>query len=689
MGIRMSGIVSGLDTESIIKELMSAQSTKKTKIQNKITKQEWKQEKWKELNTKIYALYTGTLSKAKTQGSYLSKKVTSSDETKVTATAATTAVNGTHTVRVDQLAMAQYVTGSVLGTVLNDNGEETAVSGSTKLTQLGFSVSASKETMINISAGDKNVSLAVTEYTTVNDFLSACKSAGLNASYDTTQKRFFLAASDSGADNAFSITTSTAADTASKNAVRDAVGYSGLNSTARSAIDQALLTYKSSEATEEEKQAAIDTLNAYRAAKVGNDMVDDLTAGYDAGTLTGDAQTALAEAAAKAEAEYRDGLKDGEKVDNEELQKAIDTAVSKAAVEYAAALKEEFENGAEAGNPYYDATIELGGLLGAYAADATESSDPIAGNDLSNLGLGEVTYTKNADGTLSYTTTGSVSLVEASDSIVQYNGATLIGSSNTITANGLTLNLNAVTKGTANEYVSINVSKDSQAVYDMVKDFIKEYNDVLGALNDAYNADSARGYEPLTDEEREAMTEEQIEKWETKIKDSLLRRDSTLNSLLSSMKTAMQASVTYDGKTYSLASFGIRTTDYTEYGKLHIYGDADDSTVAGEKDKLLAAIEEDPDKVMEVLSKIAGGLYDTLQTKMKSTTLSSALTFYNDKQMSKELTSYKEELEDMEDYLSDLEDRYYKQFTAMETAMSKLNSQTNALASLLGTSTGQ
>ena len=74
---------------------------------------------------------------------------------------------------------------------------------------------------------------------------------------------------------------------------------------------------------------------------------------------------------------------------------------------------------------------------------------------------------------------------------------------------------------------------------------------------------------------------------------------------------------------------------------------------------------------------------------MKSTTLSSSMTLYNDKQMTKDLTNYKDELKKMETYLKDMEDRYYKQFTAMETAMAKLNSQSNSLASLMGMSTQQ
>lgn len=683
MGIRMSGIVSGMDTESIVKELMKAQSTKKTKIENKITKHEWKQEKWQELNKKIYALYTGTLTKAKTQGSYLTKKASTSDETKVTATAGTDAANGTHQVRVDKLASAQYVTGSALGSVLNEEGESVAVSGNTKLTQLGFSIESDKETVIHIATAEKEVAYNVTAQSTVSDFVDALKAAGLNASYDTAQKRFFISASESGADNAFSITTSTAGDTAQKNEVRNLVDYEKLNSSARKAVDDALAVYKSADATDEEKEKALDTLNTYSANKVNRDLIQ----GYKDGTLGDEQKTAMEQVKADAEAEYRASLKEGEQADETALKKAVDAAVEKAAGEYAKSVKTEFEGGAEAGNPFYDASQELGSKLAAYTAAPSDSALEIAGNSLEKLGLGEVSFTRDANGMLSYTTTGSVSLMEASDSVIQYNGATLTGSSNTITANGLTLNLNAVTKGTANEYISVTVSKDSKAVYDMVKDFVKEYNDVLGELNDAYNAKTAKGYEPLTDEEREAMTEEQIEKWENKIKDSLLRRDDTVNGILSAMKNAMIGSVTYEGKSYSLASFGIRTVDYTEYGKLHIYGNADDDKVAGEKDKLMAAIEEDPDKVMNVLTQFAGKLYSAMGEKMKSSSLSSALTFYNDKQMTKELKTYKDELKTMEDRLNDMEDRYYKQFTAMEKAMASLESQTNSLASLLGTGT--
>ena len=88
---------------------------------------------------------------------------------------------------------------------------------------------------------------------------------------------------------------------------------------------------------------------------------------------------------------------------------------------------------------------------------------------------------------------------------------------------------------------------------------------------------------------------------------------------------------------------------------------------------------------MDVLTSVFGNLYDTMTQKCAKTEISSALTFYNDKQYNTLLKGYEDDLDIMEERIKNLEDKYYKQFTAMETALSKLQSQTNSLASLLGT----
>ena len=185
------------------------------------------------------------------------------------------------------------------------------------------------------------------------------------------------------------------------------------------------------------------------------------------------------------------------------------------------------------------------------------------------------------------------------------------------------------------------------------------------------------------------MTDSQIEKWETKIKDSLLRRDSTLGNASSSMKSIMSRSFEINGKTYSLNTFGINTLGYfsadtNERGCLHIDGDADDSNTSGNADKLMAAINEDPEAVTSFFQQLSNTLYDDLTKRMASSSVSSIYTIYNDKQMSSEYSDYKDKISKWEDKLDYYEEYYYKKFSAMETALSKLQSSTSSLSNLLG-----
>ena len=87
--------------------------------------------------------------------------------------------------------------------------------------------------------------------------------------------------------------------------------------------------------------------------------------------------------------------------------------------------------------------------------------------------------------------------------------------------------------------VSATVNTDTQGIYDKVKDFLTQYNALINEMTSLYNADSAKGYDPLTSEEKDAMSDSEVELWENKIKASLLRRDDTLSSLISSMTTAV------------------------------------------------------------------------------------------------------------------------------------------------------
>jgi flagellar hook-associated protein 2 len=309
---------------------------------------------------------------------------------------------------------------------------------------------------------------------------------------------------------------------------------------------------------------------------------------------------------------------------------------------------------------------------------ASQTIGTDAGSNLTKLGLGDITGVKKD----AVAGVGMV-VVAASDAEIILNGATLTGTTNAIDANGLTINLKSET--VAGKPITFEVSDSTQTNYDMIKKFVTEYNTLLKEMNTLYYAGTAKGYEPLTDEQKESMTDDQIEKWENKIKDSVLRRDSKLGGLSYAMKSALAQGVDVDGERISLSTYGIMTsTDYTEKGLLHIYGDATDSTYSTKKDKLMAALKEDPEKVAEAFSKIATNLYKTMNEKMEGTELNSALKFYNDKQITNELKDYTKDIKKWEVKLKDMENRYYKQFSAMETAMAKLNSQSSSLAGMLG-----
>ena len=276
-----------------------------------------------------------------------------------------------------------------------------------------------------------------------------------------------------------------------------------------------------------------------------------------------------------------------------------------------------------------------------------------------------------------------VKKVAGQDSEIELNGVKYTGDSNSYSINGLTIEALAETGDSA---ISITTSTDTQGVYDKVKDFLTEYNNIINEMTKLYNADSAGSYEPLTDDEKDQMSDKEIEKWETKIKDSLLRRDSTLGSVMTAMQTAMMSSVEIGGKKYSLSSFGISTLGFlnaaeNEQNAYHIDGDEDDANTSGKTDKLMAAINDDPDTVMQFMQQLSTNLYSAIGDKMKSTDLSSAFTIYNDKQMKTEYTNYTKTIKEWEKKISDREDYYYNKFTQMESAMTKLNSTQSSISS--------
>lgn len=713
MAIRMTGLTSGLDTESIVAALMEAQKAKKTKVENNKTKLEWKKEIWTSLNKKLYSFYTDFAGKMRFQTNYMTKKASSSNSSKVTATAGTGAATGSYSVKVNKLASAQNVTSAKLGTYQvtetdkdgNSKLVEKNITGSTKLSDLRMTADGSSQ--IEVKAGNKNVSLIVNENTTVNDFMQSLKDVGLNVTLDEKQGRFFISSKESGKDQSFSIMTKqlNLNQNIALTDVKNAVDFNNLSEAQQNTVTQALATMQNSKADNKvaaavktiedmldarERSAATKTYRDQLTDSYTNQYINRTTTTDDEGneivveTLTEDGIQALKDAKKYTETEINDSWvqEDIDKAKESDAKKNLAAVKNliKSQVEkdlktdtYKDQIADDVQNAKDArGTSVLDAVT-------AYSASVDSGIATGDGSQLQKLGLSNIDGSEVKEAAAGQ---GMV-VVAAEDSEIEFNGATLTGSSTTMEVNGITLNLT----GKTDEAVILSVTNDTQGVYDSIKEFINQYNSILADMNKYYNAKSARGYDPLTDEQKDAMSDTEVEKWETKIKDSLLRRDSTLDGLISTMRSTMTATTikASNGKTYSLANLGITTgKDYKEFGLLHIKGDEDDTDYADSKNTLMDLLNEDPSVVTEVLSGITTKLYNNLQKKMSTTSLSSALTFYNDKEINKQLSDYDKDIKKWETKLSDMESRYYKQFTAMEKALASLQSQQSSLAGFLG-----
>lgn len=601
MAIRISGLSSGLDTDSIVQELVSAYATKKENIEKKQTKLSWTQDAWKDMNTKIYGFYSKSLTEFKFMTSFDGMKKTSlSDSSKATVTASASVVNGTQSLKINKLAKAAYLTGSKLKS-------DSKLTSSSKLSELGIT-----DTTLDFQVGDKTSSVSIKGNMTIKEFTKALSEQGVTASFDETQQRFFINSQESGEDYDFKFNIKGENDEVTLRKLGMLTADYMVEKTAKTKAEDDIQALRKN-----------DTIKA-SAVQIAGMTEDD----FDA-------------------------------LDETTKQEYLDAAIVKAY---------DIDNGITTGRDYTD-KVYVNARLNNFR-EAVEDQ-----------------YVEELKSTEKYETLKKEYAVkqDASNAEIELNGAIFEGSSNTFTINGLTITAKEVSDST----LSLVTETDVDAIYDKIVDFISQYNEVINAMDSAYNADSAKGYEPLTDDEKEAMSEKEIEKWEQKIKDSLLRRDSTLNSIASSMKMAMAKSYTINGKAYSLSSFGISTLGYfvasdNEKNAYHIDGNSEDESTKSNTDRLRAAIASDPDTVAAFFNELAKGVYADLDSRMKTTTLSSAYKVYNDKQLQSEYDDYTEQIKNWETKLKDMEDYYYDKFSSMETALSKLNSQQTQLSGLLG-----
>ena len=166
MPIRITGMNSGLDTESIITELVKAKSVKKDELVKAQTKLEWKQDAWKELNAKVYSLYSKTLSNLRLESDYTKKTTKVSNSSAATVLTGATAVNGVQTLKINKLAKTGYLTGAEL----KKGNKKADYTSATELKDIVGEAGVGSE--LELKVGDKTTKITIDENTTINDFVS-------------------------------------------------------------------------------------------------------------------------------------------------------------------------------------------------------------------------------------------------------------------------------------------------------------------------------------------------------------------------------------------------------------------------------------------------------------------------------------------------------------------------------------
>jgi len=297
-------------------------------------------------------------------------------------------------------------------------------------------------------------------------------------------------------------------------------------------------------------------------------------------------------------------------------------------------------------------------------------------------------------------------VINGQDAEFVLDGKTATRNSNVFNIDGVTYTLTGT--GTS----TIKLTQDTDTIFNRIKNFIDKYNEIIEKISGKVNEERPKSggkygsyYLPLTEEQKEAMTEDEIKKWEENARKGLLRNDGLLDNIMQQMRRVM-GDVTEAG---GLFSIGISTGNWREGAKLFI-----------DEDKLRKAIEDNPDRVMEIFARqseisyspdntkelrdqrykesgVIERLFDVIQDNIRTTRdkdgkkglllekagITGDVTEYQNV-LVKQISDKEKLIEDLTIKLYEKEESLYMKFAALESALSRMNSQSAWLAQSFG-----
>lgn len=270
------------------------------------------------------------------------------------------------------------------------------------------------------------------------------------------------------------------------------------------------------------------------------------------------------------------------------------------------------------------------------------------------------------------------------------------GDSNVVTLDGVTFKFDGEIPA---DGIKITSKKDSTKTKEMVVNFFNDYNKLMEKLNTLTMEKRDRSYSPLTDEQKKEMSESEIKLWNERVEKGQLSRDSDLSRIINSLKNAMTTMV--DGIDINLEDIGIKPVSD--------YGGVKNGTFTIDENKLTAALEEDPNKVMRLFTatptdsknltsaeknsksgiaqRLKSILYDetmTVSARLLKKAGYEGTTTVTNNELTKSIEKYERKVKDMEKAFSKKEQALYSKYATLETMMNQLNSQQSYLLSQLG-----
>lgn len=603
MPMRITGMASGMDIDSMIKDLMKAEKIPYTKVVKKRELLDFKMNAYREVNLKLSS-FRDSMKNFRLSSNLTSSKFSSSDSTKVTVSG-NTSQNISHSIEVTELA-SSAVKSSLAGV------SKVGLTGSTSLmATTGITSGVNDSLSISLNGVSRNIVLDAGSYDPSK--LQAELQSKIDQAFGPNRINASLNGGAIQLDAVGTAGSLPVISVAEGNGALAAIGFSGAQSSKIST--SAPISEVASKFT---TPLIVPTDNSTNSFKINGVEIS-----YTGSNSIQDIMNKVNQSAAGVTMSY-DGVSD---------------RFSFTSKSTGVASQVKLEN--------------------------------VSGNFLNAIGV-------------------DLQVASGKDAQVTIDGVSSSRDSNSFTIDGTTYTL--LDKTTSP--VTVKAERDVDGIVNKIKDFVKEFNDVMELVNTKLTDKKVRGYDPLTSEEKSELSESDIKLWEDKVKTGLLHSDSILSSAASSLKGILTATVNGIPEVYnSLLDIGLTTGKFVKGS----YNPKDTGKIVIDETKLRTAIEQDPDSVIGMFTNfstddaskgIAHRLYDSLNNTVSAITKKAGRSGGGLMDASTELGKQYSDLQaniiTWDDRLARKEDQYYKKFSAMEKALQSSNSQIAWLSQQFG-----